>query len=62
MYLTSFDPYGEFRTLEKRMMQPFKHKEKEGGISTFTSSVNIRKSEFHVSEMEEQNPQLLLIV
>ncbi|MEJ2414010.1 MAG: hypothetical protein P8Y22_01840 [Sulfurimonas sp.] len=58
MYLTSFDPYGEFRTLEKRMMQPFKHKEKE----YFTSSVNIRKSEFHVSEMEEQNPQLLLIV
>lgn len=28
------------------MMQPFKHKEKEGGISTFTPSVNTREGEF----------------
>ncbi|QOP41104.1 Hsp20/alpha crystallin family protein [Sulfurimonas marina] len=46
MYLTAFDPYRDFRALEKRMMEPFNVKEKEGGISSFTPSVNTREGEF----------------
>lgn len=46
MYLNAFDPYRDFRALEKRMMQPFNVKEKEGGISAFTPSVNTREGEF----------------